>query len=178
MHTLGKRKKRKKRRRKTKSLTKTGKCLHSHAEKVVFSYNLQRGKLASFWRNLAFVTTTASKVHAIGKRKTQKKTAQNKEPTKDRKILAFPRRKSCVFVQLAKGHKLASFWRNLDFVTATAGKVHAIGKRKTQKKTAQTPSFRYRFNASKSVPAVQRFTFKQFSILLQTRFERDLPQKD
>jgi len=213
--------------------------LHCHAEKVVFSYNLQRGKLASFWRNLAFVTATAGKVHAIGKRKTQKKTAQNKEPdksrkmlafprrkscffvqfakgqtseflpcsrlrygnrrqgaytrqkkktqkktaqnkepTKDRKILAFPRRKSCVFVQLAKGHKLASFWRNLDFVTATAGKVHAIGKRKTQKKTAQTPSFCYRFNASKSVLAVQRFTFKQFSILLQTRFERDLPQKD
>lgn len=98
-------------------MPKAGKCLHSHAEKVVFSYNLQRGKLASFWRNLAFVTTTA-------------------------------------------------------------GKVHTIGKRKTQKKTAQTPSFRYRFNASKSVLAVQRFTLKQFSILLQTRFERDLPQKD
>ena len=48
VYTIGKRKTQKKRRRKTKSLTKAGKCLHSHDEKVVFSYNLQRGITSGF----------------------------------------------------------------------------------------------------------------------------------
>ena len=123
--------------------------MHSHAEKVVFSYNLQRGKLASFWRNLAFVTTTASNVSTIGKRKTQKKRRRKtKSLTKAVKCLHCHAEKVVFSYNLQRG-KLASFWRNLAFVTTTASKVHAIGKRKTQKKTAQmgcTPKVGQIFN--------------------------------
>ena len=139
--TIGKRKTQKKRRRKTKSMPKAVKCLHCHAEKVVFSYNLQRGKLASFWRNLAFVTTTASKVYTIGKRKTQKRRRKTKSLTKAGKCLYSHAEKVVFSYNLQKGHKLAGFWRNLDFVTATAGKVHAIGKRKNAKKDGANAVF-------------------------------------
>ena len=77
--------------------------MYSHAEKVVFSYNLQRGKLASFWRNLAFVTTTAGKVHAIGKRKTQKKDGAKQRACQKQENACIATPKKLFFRTICKG---------------------------------------------------------------------------